>query len=61
MSQGRKVFAILHTTDEHLKVELNDNRYETMISKDGVFCIVEKKSQPFVAISDVNKKEDCVK
>lgn len=48
MSQGRKVFAILHTTDEHLKVELNDNRYETMISKDGVFCIVEKGRNPLL-------------
>ena len=61
MSQGRKVFAILHTTDEHLKVELNDNRYETIMSKDGVFCIVEKRSQPFVAIPDVSDKEGRVK
>ena len=60
MSQGRKVFAILHTTDEHLKVELNENRYETIVSKDGVFCIVEKRSQRFVATPDVNDKEGVI-
>ena len=51
MNTGKKVFAVITVVDGKPVVDLgNTAGYETITTKDGVVCIVERKSREFCAI-----------
>ena len=51
MSTGRKIFAVITVVDGKPVVDLGNTRdYETVVTKDGITCIVERKSQEYIAI-----------
>lgn len=62
MSTGRKVFAVISVQDGKIIVDLgNTANYETVTTKEGIICIVERKLQKYMAISEDLKEElhDC--
>lgn len=57
MSTGRKVFAVISVQDGKIIVDLgNTANYETVTTKEGIICIVERKSQEYMAISEDMKE-----
>jgi hypothetical protein len=52
MNTGRKVFAVITAVDGKPVVDLgNTSKYEIITTSDGVTCIVERKSQEYIAIN----------
>lgn len=52
MNTGRKVFAVISVKDGKIVVDLGDTtNYETITTKEGIICIVERKSQEYMAIN----------
>ncbi len=47
MANGYKVFAVTTAVDGKPVVDLRDNRYKVVTTKDGVVCIVERKPQEY--------------
>lgn len=52
MANGYKVFATITVVDGKPVVDLGDNRYKVVTTKDGVVCIVERKSQEYFPMND---------
>lgn len=52
MNTGRMVLAVISVKDGKIVVDLGDtNNYEVVTTKEGLTCIVEKKSQEYMALS----------
>ncbi len=52
MNKGRKVFAVITVVDGKPIVDLgNTLEYETVISKEGATCIVERESKEYIALN----------
>lgn len=53
MNTGRKVFAVISVKDGKIIVDLgNTFGYEVVTTKEGLVCIVERKSQEYIAFRD---------
>lgn len=53
MNTGRKVFAVITVQDGKIVVDLgNTTDYETITTKEGITCIVERESQEYIAIDN---------
>lgn len=52
MDTGRKVFAVISVQDGKIMVDLgNTVGYEIVTTKEGIVCIVERKSQEYMALN----------
>ena len=53
MNTGRKVFAVISVKDGKVVVDLgNTADYETVTTKEGIVCIVERKSQEYMTLNE---------
>ncbi|MHC1722515.1 MAG: hypothetical protein AB9836_04835 [Aminipila sp.] len=50
MSKGREIIAIVSVENNKPKVEVLNSNFEVAITKGGTVCIVESKSQEFIAV-----------
>lgn len=53
MNTGRRVFAAISVQGGKIVVELdNTANYETVTTKEGIVCIVERKSEEYIGYAD---------
>lgn len=53
MNTGRRVFAAISVRGGKIVVDLgNTANYETVTTKEGIVCIVERKSEEYIGYAD---------